>query len=61
MMPPFLESAGPTDSFAASLHHSSTYMTEVSPRWVVNMDLELTELDLRFKKRLGPVSTVDRS
>lgn len=54
--PPYLESAAVQDSVVFSLHHSSTYMTEVSPRWAVHMDLELTELDLRFKKRLGPRS-----
>jgi hypothetical protein len=58
MHPPYLESAAVQDSLALSLHHSSTYMTEISPRWVVNMDLELTELDIRLKKKLGQRSEI---
>ena len=56
--PPYLESAQTRDAVTVSLHHSSTYMTEVSSRWTVGMDLELTELDLRFKKRLGTRSEI---
>lgn len=48
--PPYLESASYENSFSASLSHSSTYMVRNSPSWSVNIDLETTELNLRFKK-----------
>lgn len=51
--PPFLEGADVRDLVILSLHYSSTYMTEDAPRWSVNMDLELAELDVRLKKRVG--------
>jgi hypothetical protein len=53
LAPPYLESAEVQDRFIASLSHSSVYVMETSPTWVVNLDLEVTELDLRFKKKTG--------
>ncbi|MEK6742209.1 MAG: DUF3187 family protein [Nitrospirota bacterium] len=50
---PFLESAAARDSASVSVNHSSVYVTEYSPNWTVNMDLELTELAVRLKKRIG--------
>lgn len=50
--PPFLDTAEPMDAFSIGLHHSSTYMLERSPSWQVSIDIEMTELDLRLKKRL---------
>ena len=47
---PHLESASTENSFSASLSHSSVYMTKQSRQWIVNLDLEITELDLRYKK-----------
>jgi hypothetical protein len=47
---PYLESAYPEDSFSAGLSHSSVFMLEQSPRWAVQLDLELTELNLRYRK-----------
>ena len=55
---PFFESAEARNTVALSLHHSSTYMTEGSFRWGIAMDLEVTELDIRLKKRLGDRSEV---
>jgi hypothetical protein len=49
---PYLESAYPEDSFSASLSHSSVFMLKQSARWAVELDLELTELNLRYKKPL---------
>ena len=52
--PPYLESAAARDSATVSLTHSSVYVIETAPAWTVNMDLELTELNIRLKKTLGP-------
>lgn len=54
MNPPYLDPASIEDSFSTVLHYSSTYVTQENAFWTVNMDLELAELDLRFKKKLGP-------
>jgi hypothetical protein len=51
--PPYLESAAVRDSATVALTHSSVYVTETTPAWTVNMDLELTELNIRWKKTLG--------
>ncbi len=51
--PPYLESAAVRDSATIALNHSSVYVTQTSPPWTVNMDLELTELDIRLKKTVG--------
>jgi hypothetical protein len=56
--PPFLESAEVRDSVTLGLNHSSTYVIEKRPHWGISMDLEMTELDLRFKKRLGRRSEI---
>src|SRR5512139_3877404 len=53
MNPPYLEQAAVESSFSAVLHYSSTYVTQGSTAWTVNMDLELAEFDLRFKKKAG--------
>ena len=47
---PYLESAVTENSFSAGLSHSSVYMTRYSADWSVNLDMEITELDLRLKK-----------
>jgi hypothetical protein len=51
--PPYLESAAVQDSATVSLSHSSVYVIESSSPWTVNMDIELTELMVRFKKTLN--------
>jgi hypothetical protein len=51
--PPSFESAAVRDSAAVSLTHSSVYVTQHSASWTINMDLELTELAIRLKKRLN--------
>jgi len=51
--PPYLESAAVRDSATVSLTHSSVYVIETTPAWMVNMDLELTELMIRLKKTIG--------
>jgi hypothetical protein len=51
--PPYLESAEVRNSATVSLSHSSVYVIETSAPWTVNMDIELTELMVRFKKTLN--------
>ena len=51
--PPYLESAEVRDSLSIGLSHSSVYVTETSQEWTFNTDLELTELDVLFRKRIG--------
>jgi hypothetical protein len=53
LSPPYLESAGVRDSISVGLNHSSVYVIETSQEWTFNTDLELTELDLRLRKKLG--------
>lgn len=51
--PPYLESAAVRDSATIALSHSSVYVVATVQPWTVNMDLELTELNIRLKKTLG--------
>ena len=53
LAPPFLESSAVRDSASVSVSHSSVYVTEHSASWTINMDLELTELAIRLKKKVG--------
>jgi len=50
---PYLEAAGLSDSFSASLSHSSVYLIRESAEWSVGLDMEITELNLRIKKNIG--------
>ncbi|SPQ01684.1 exported hypothetical protein [Candidatus Sulfobium mesophilum] len=47
---PYLESAATGNSFSAGLSHSSVFMTRNSAAWSVNLDMEITELNLRLRK-----------
>lgn len=58
LAPPFFERAAAGDSAAVSLTHSSVYVMQHSDLWTINMDLELTELAVRFKKRIGDRSEI---
>lgn len=51
--PPYLESAAVRNSAVVALNHSSVYVVATAAPWTVNMDLELTELNIRLKKKLG--------
>lgn len=51
----YLETAALEDSFSASLSHSSTFMMRNSTAWSVNIDMELTELTLRYKKNIDNI------
>ena len=47
---PYLESAATESSFSISLSHSSVFVMEDAAYWSVHLDIELTELNLRYKK-----------
>jgi hypothetical protein len=47
---PYLESASTESSFSLSLSHSSVFVMEDSAHWAGHLDLELTELDLRYRR-----------
>lgn len=49
---PYLETASYDDSFSISLSHFSIFMVRSSSDWSVNLDMELTELSLRYKKSI---------
>jgi len=50
---PYLESALVENSFSASLSYSSLNLVESSSEWDIGLDMEIAELDLRFKKNIG--------
>ena len=47
---PYLEPAAPADSFSVSLSHSSLFVMEDSSAWSAHLDLELTELNFRYRR-----------
>lgn len=47
---PYVEAASMENSFSASLSHSSTYTVQSSGHWDIDQDMEVTELNLRYKK-----------
>lgn len=47
---PYLEKASMESSFSASLSHSSTYTVQNSSNWVIHLDMEITELNFRYKR-----------
>ncbi len=46
----YLEPAATESSFSLSLSHSSTYVLEDAAQWSAYVDMELTELNFRYKK-----------
>ena len=47
---PYLEKADMEDSFSAGLSYSSDFMRKDSDDWSVRLDMEVAELDIRYKK-----------
>ncbi len=47
---PYLEEAAMRNSMSYSLSHSSTYTVQESGEWIVNLDMEITELNFRYKR-----------
>ncbi len=56
--PPYLEKASLEDSFSLSISHSSTYLVQRSETWIVDLDMEITEFNLRYKKILGNTTEI---
>lgn len=50
---PALESAVPADALVIGLAHSSVFVIEESAGWRFHLDMELTELTIRFQRRLA--------
>ena len=49
---PVMEKAAQEDSLALSLHYSSVFMKKMSSDWLVDLDLELAEFNMAYKKNL---------
>ena len=49
---PVMEKAGQEDSLALSLHYSSVFMKKMSSDWLLDLDLELAEFNMAYKKNL---------
>ncbi|RJQ15318.1 MAG: DUF3187 family protein [Nitrospiraceae bacterium] len=47
---PYLEKAAAENSVSLSLSHSSTYTVQSSADWEIGLDMEITELNLRYKR-----------
>jgi hypothetical protein len=47
---PYVEKSSMENSFSVSLLHSSTYTVQSSSRWIINLDMEITELNFRYKR-----------
>jgi hypothetical protein len=47
---PYLEEAAVRNSMSYSLSHSSTYTVQESGEWIVHLDMEITELNFRYKR-----------
>ncbi len=47
---PYLEEARTENSFSLSLSHSSVYVVDYSAQWSTGLDLEMTELNFRFRR-----------
>jgi hypothetical protein len=49
---PFLETASIENSFSANFSYSSVYLVRESSEWSIGLDMEIAELDLRFRKNI---------
>lgn len=47
---PYLEKASVESSMTCSLSHSSTYTVDESDNWLIHLDMEITEINFRYKK-----------
>lgn len=56
---PYLEKAGMESSMSYSLSHSSTYTVQSSGRWDIYLDMEVAELNFRYKKIIKDVAEFD--
>jgi hypothetical protein len=49
---PFMEAASIENSFSANFLYSSVYLVRESSGWSMGLDMEIAELDLRFRKNI---------
>ena len=49
---PYLETASIENSFSANFSYSSVYLVRESSEWSIGLDMEIAELDLRFRKNI---------
>lgn len=56
---PYLEKAGPESSMSYSLSHSSTYTVQSSGDWDINLDMEITALNFRYKRIIKKIFEFD--
>ncbi len=56
---PYMEKAGMESSMSYSLSHSSTYTVQSSGHWDIFLDMELTELNFRYKRIIKDVAEFD--
>ena len=56
---PYLEKAGMESSMSYSLSHSSTYTVQSSGHWDIFLDMEITGLNLRYKRIIKDVAEFD--
>lgn len=47
---PYMEKADIENSMSYSLSHSSTYTVQESGEWIIHLDMEITELNFRYKR-----------
>lgn len=51
---PYLEKAATESSLTFSLSHSSVFVMEDAEQWSTHLDIELTELNVLYRKRIAP-------
>lgn len=56
---PYLEKAEMGSSMSYSLSHSSTYTVQRSADWVIDLDMEITELAFRYKRVIKDIIEFD--
>ncbi len=55
----YLEKAAVENSMSYSLSHSSTYTVQESGDWVIHLDMEITELNFRYKRIVKDLFELD--
>ncbi len=56
---PYLEKATIESSMSYSLSHSSTYTVQESDNWIIHLDVEITELNFRYKRMIKDLFEFD--
>lgn len=56
---PYLEKASMENALSFSVSHSSTYTVQNSGNWAINLDMEITEINLRYKRIISNTAEFD--